>query len=190
MGEVASVLFWVGFALALLLALGWFLSYTAVRVDRLHHRMRATAAALDAQLVRRAEATLEAALSEELDPATSTLLAAAATEALESPGPWSAERAHAEGELTAVLRAADDSLPEGDPEDVLARLRKAAVRVQLARRFHNEAVADVLRLRHRPHTRWFRLAGRAPMPEPIELDDGWPRLDPRAVAPSDPPDQP
>lgn len=172
-----QVLMWSGFVLALLLGLGWFLSYTAVRLDRLHQRLQATAAALDAQLVRRAEATLEVALSGDLDPATSTLLVAAATEALQSPGPWTEGREQVESALTQVLTAAESSLPEedpADPDDEVGRLRGAAVRVQLARRFHNEAVGDVIRLRRRPHTRLFRLAGRARMPEPVTFDDGWP----------------
>lgn len=168
---------WTAVVFAVLLAIGWFLSYTAVRLDRLHHKMHATTAALDAQLVRRAEATLEVALSGLLDPATSTLLAGAATQALRRPGPWTAERAEAESELTDVLRAAESTLPEEDPdepEDPLTMLRGAALRVQLARRFHNEAVADVIRLRERPQTRWFRLAGHAPVPTIVQFDDGWP----------------
>lgn len=177
---VTEFLMWSGLVLALLLAVGWFLSYTAVRLDRLHHRMHATAAALDAQLVRRAEATLEVALSGTLDPATATLLAGAATEALACPGPWTQERQEAESELTEVLRAAGPVLPQADaddPEDVLGHLRGAGIRVQLARRFHNEAVCDVVRLRGRPQTRWFRLAGHAPIPEAVQFDDAWPVLE-------------
>lgn len=178
-------LVWAAGALALLLAVGWLLSYTAVRLDRLHHRMHATTAALDAQLVRRAEATLELALSGDLDPATSTLLAGAASEALSVPGPWSRERARAESGLTEVLRAVDPALaeiagrgrhPEGTDgaAEALARLRAAAVRVRYARRFHNEAVEDVLRLRRRPDVRWLRLAGRSRTPPPVTFDDHWP----------------
>lgn len=175
---MTEFLMWTGLVLAVLLAIGWFLSYTAVRLDRLHHRLLATSAALDAQLVRRAETTLIVALSVRLDPATSTLLAGAATQALESPtGRWDAERVEAETGLTEILRAVDGGLvPEdaSDPDDDITRLRGAGLRVQLARRFHNEAVADVVRLRERPHTRWFRLAGHAPTPQPVEFDDQWP----------------
>ena len=45
--------------LALLLVLGWYLSYSAARLDRLHHRVETTRAALDAQLARRAAAAVE-----------------------------------------------------------------------------------------------------------------------------------
>jgi hypothetical protein len=183
---LTEFLMWSGLVLAVLLAVGWFLSYTAVRLDRLHHRMNATASALDAQLVRRAEAALEVALSEELDPASSTLLAAAATEALESPGPWTTERQRAESSLTEVLRAVSDALPEGDPDDpddLFRRLHGAGLRVQLARRFHNEAVRDVIRLHERPQTRLFRLKGHTPTPEPVEFDDAWPPLPDQAALP-------
>jgi hypothetical protein len=179
---VTEALMYAGLVLAVVLAVGWLLSYTAVRLDRLHHRMHATAAALDAQLVRRAEATLEVALGMHLDPATSTLLAGAATEALETPGAWSAERAAAESQLTEVLRAASaaleglDDTDEDVVQEVMSRLRGAGVRVQLARRFHNEAVRDVTRLRGSWLVRWFRLAGHAEMAPPVTFDDGWPQI--------------
>jgi hypothetical protein len=175
---MAEVMMWAALVLALLLAVGWFLSYTAVRLDRLHHRIFATAAALDAQLVRRAEATLEVALGGGLDPASSTLLAGAATEALDTPGPWSIPRQRAESGLTEVLRMAGPSLDQAGPpvaeDEVVARLRGAALRVQLARRFHNEAICDAVRLRARVPVRLFRLAGHAAMPEPVSFDDDWP----------------
>ena len=66
--------------LVLLFALGWYLSYSAGRLDRLHHRIETTRAALDAQLARRAAASVEAAPL--LDPATGLLVADAATRAL------------------------------------------------------------------------------------------------------------
>lgn len=177
---MTEFLMWAGLVVAILLAIGWFLSYTAVRLDRLHQRLKATSAALDAQLVRRAELARHIALTGGLDPASATLLAATATHAMETPaGPWTAERAAAEEELTEVLRLTGDFLDhEGaqDPDDDLSLLRGAGTRVQLARRFHNEAVRDVIKLRQRPHSRWFRLAGHAPMPEPVTIDDHWPDL--------------
>jgi hypothetical protein len=45
-------------------------------------------------------------------------------------------------------------------------------RVQLARRFHNDVVVSTRDLRHRRLVTWFRLAGHAPMPTTIELEDG------------------
>ena len=43
--------------LALLIALGWYLSYSAARLDRLHAKVEGAMSVLDAQLVRRAEAS-------------------------------------------------------------------------------------------------------------------------------------
>jgi hypothetical protein len=47
-----------------------------------------------------------------------------------------------------------------------------AWRVQLARRVHNDVVVSTRDLRRRRLVQWLRLAGRAPMPSTIELEDG------------------
>ncbi len=171
----------VGTALAVLLAIGWFLSYTAIRLDRLHYRLVGTAAALDAQLVRRAEATLETGLGADLDRATATLLIGAAGQALDEPGDWTPERDRAESELTEVLRAADEPLAvrEAEPDaeearELIERLRGTAVRVRFARQFHNDAVNETRELHSRRHVRWFRLAGHTDPPALVEFDDDWP----------------
>ena len=65
--------------------IAWYLTYTAARLDRLHVRVIGTLAALDAQLVTRAEASLELANTGLLDGATSLILANAAAESLETP---------------------------------------------------------------------------------------------------------
>lgn len=162
--------------LAALLAVGWYLSYTAVRLDRLHHRVMGTGAALDAQLVRRAEATLEVAYLAGIDPASAALLAAAATEALDQEETWSQDRLDAESQLTELLRVTQR--PQGDDasetEEVLERLRGTGERVQLARRFHNEAVAEARQVRGQRAVRFLHLAGTAKVPLPINFDDDWP----------------
>ncbi len=58
--------------------LGMYVSWTSTRLDRLHARVDAARAALDAQLVRRSAVTIELAASGLLDPASSLLLAGAA----------------------------------------------------------------------------------------------------------------
>ena len=50
------------------------------------------------------------------------------------------------------------------PESLLHGSRRAGVRVQLARRFHNDAVTDVRRVRRKWVVRLFRLAGHADLP--------------------------
>lgn len=165
--------------LAVLLAVGWYLSYTAVRLDRLHHRVIGTGAALDAQLVRRAEATLEVAYIAGIDPASAALLATAATEALDQEETWSQARLDSESQLTELLRVTqrDPGQEDAEGEQVLDRLRGTGERVQLARRFHNEAVAEARQVRGQRAVRFLHLAGTAKVPLPINFDDAWPPAD-------------
>lgn len=102
--------------------------------------------------------------------------------------PW-ADREIAESELTRTLCTALE-----DPEEVaaareqptadelLTSLAGAWYRVQLARRFHNEAVAQAQRVRRKPLVRALRLAGHAPRPTMLEIDDSWPAGLPRPGA--------
>ena len=110
-------------------------------------------------------------------------------------GGMAESRALAESDLTATLRSAledaDDlaevrSVPAGD--ELLATLSAAWYRAQLARRFHNEAVAQALRVRSKWWVRLFHLAGHAPMPVTVELDDAAPDALVRPVATAATPD--
>lgn len=163
----------------------WYLSYSAARLDRLHARVEGALTALDAQLVRRAEATLELASSGALDPASSLLLADAAAQSLEATDEHAQGREAAESDLT---RALDLAVTPEDLEwirgradeaagDAIARVSAAASRVQLARRFHNDAVTSVRQVRRKRVVRWFRLAGHAELPQTIEFDDEVPTLE-------------
>jgi hypothetical protein len=67
------------FVVIVLLVAAWYLSYSAARLDRLHAKVEGAMSALDAQLIRRAEAALELANSGVLDPASALLIADAAT---------------------------------------------------------------------------------------------------------------
>ncbi len=57
---------------------------------------------------------------------------------------------------------------------MLVGLRQACERVELARRFHNDAVAQAQRVRRKRVVRWARLAGHAWMPVTFEIDDAMP----------------
>ncbi len=178
------------FVVIVLIGVAWYLSYAAARLDRLHAKVEGAMSALDAQLVRRAESTLELANSGALDPATALLLADAATESVERTtehplaedlldGQHFGGREEVETTLTevlsvtltegvvAALRAEQDELVE----DSLARIAASALRVRMARRFHNDAVREVRRVRDKRVVRWFRLAGHATLPERVEFDD-------------------
>ena len=54
---------------------------------------------------------------------------------------------------------------------LLSRLATASYRAQLARRFHNDAVVQIRRIRRNVLVRFFHLAGRAPLPQTFEMDD-------------------
>ncbi|WP_426566811.1 hypothetical protein ACPPVT_09870 [Angustibacter sp. McL0619] len=181
--------------LAVLLALAllaWYVSFSASRLDRLHHRVEGARNALDAQLVRRAEASIELATSGALDPASGLLLADAASNALEAgesdahvpvdlagldPDGTRGDREAAESDLSRALRATLDgdvtAALTADPRfgPLLARLGAATHRVRLARRFLNGAVTDAQRVRGKRLVRWTRLAGRAALPRTFEMDD-------------------
>jgi hypothetical protein len=191
---------WVVVGLIVLgLLLAWYLSFSASRLDRLHHRVEGARATLDAQLVRRAEAAIELATSGLLDPASGLLVAGAAAEALEAgeagedpsdDGADAAGRESAESDLSHVLRlalaelAADgqadlSSAQSGRPGpggEILDRLATASHRAQLARRFHNQAVMDAQRVRRKRIVRWAHLAGHAALPQTFEIDDELPAV--------------
>ena len=184
-----TVLAWVAVTVSVLLVVAWYLSYSAARLDRLHAKVEGALSALDAHVVRRAEASLELANSGGLDPASSMLVAGAASGSLERDnertfeadlleGQHFAGREAVESELTEALRAAlppdvvRDIEARGEPgAAALERVRGAGLRVQLARRFHNEAVKEVQRVRAKWIVRLFRLAGHAGLPQTVEFDD-------------------
>ena len=149
-------------------AAGW-ATWTASRLDRLHHLVETAWAALDAQLVRRSAAALELASAGVLDPASSVLLADAAHRAHRAA---EAERPAAESALSAALRAVL-AQPVGGPRaaELIAEVDAAGRRVVLARTLHNDAVGAARRVREKRLVRWFRLAGNAAMPAPFEIDD-------------------
>ncbi|MDM7853449.1 hypothetical protein [Cellulomonas alba] len=206
----SEVSFWVVVGLALVV---WWVWVAASRLDRLHRKVGASRAVVDAQLVRRATVAAELATSGLLDPASSVLLGEASWAALavggssaastvvlpadladllvtdgatNDVGEWHTpagmpDRERIESELSATLREVLDDADEvaallEDPtgDELLAGLSSAWYRVQLARRFHNEAVAQTQAVRRGLFVRTLRLAGRAPEPRTLELDDAWP----------------
>ncbi|QAY71137.1 hypothetical protein [Xylanimonas protaetiae] len=173
--------------------LGWLSWISASRVDRLHRKVSASRIALDSQLVRRASAATDLAASGLLDPASSVIVADAAYAVVDEDGPVTEpgqalamaglgdDRERLESGLSATLREAlDDAadvalLRAQEPGTALvANLAAAWYRAQLARRFHNEAVAQAQRARRHWYVRLLHLAGRAPWPRTVELDDQMP----------------
>jgi hypothetical protein len=156
-----------------------YLRSLAGRLDRLHVRLEAANAALDAQLVRRSAAAAELAYSGMLDPASSLLLADASREAQIASGEDATNREKIESSLSSALRAALDeedvaALSTTPQAALLDELRSSCQRVLLARQFHNDAARSTLRLRERFLVRRLGLAGHAPYPRLFEMDDAPP----------------
>ena len=92
-----------------------------------------------------------------------------------------ADRDRAESELSRTVSEALADLGEVDlmraqppGDELVGALAGAWYRVQLARRFHNEAVAQTQRVRRKALIRLLRLHGHAPVPQTVEIDDSWP----------------
>jgi hypothetical protein len=154
---------------------GFYLSWRASRLDRLHNRTEGARTGLDLALVRRAAAAYELASSGLLDPATNLLLADAVSRAKEA-GPG--ERDLAESDLTRALRATlrqpgiDSSLTESPgAKELISEVEAACHQVFLARKFYNTIAATTIEARRRPLARVFRLSGTAQAPEFFEIDD-------------------
>ena len=162
---------WVILALVLLMALmgAWF-SWTATRLDQLHHRIDLGRESLNTQLALRSGVVLELVGSGALDDPEAVLLSDAAHHARHAP------EAQAESGLSQVLRAVFAS-PESiaavraEAPELVDELAAACRKVELARRFHNDHVTSARALRSRHRVRWFRLAGHAPEPTTVDLDD-------------------
>jgi hypothetical protein len=179
-------------------AVVWLAWISASRLDRLHRKVVASRIALQAQLARRAGAAIDLASSGLLDPAGGVLVADAGFAVVEDAGPQAqpgaeltglsmdglgAARERAESELSATLRSAlgdDESVAElrrtRDGDELVGNLAAAWYRAQLARRFHNEAVAQAQRARRVWYVRLLHLTGRAGVPQTVELDDQMPAV--------------
>jgi hypothetical protein len=171
---------WLIVAVVVAVLLTMWVTFTLTRLDRLHARLDAAQATMDAQLVRRAAALLNVA--ESADSGVPDDVRAPyhriATQALGTPAA-DAERQDAEN---AVGRAVAElaGLPQPLRPDAAAELQEAAARVLIARRFYNDAVRDTRALRARRMPRVFRMAGRREMPKFFDIDDTVPNRAPAA----------
>ncbi|WP_236794552.1 NUDIX hydrolase [Amycolatopsis sp. GM8] len=147
---------------AIILFGGLFLVATANRLDRLHIRLDAGWAALDAALARRAVVARTVAAGAPLSAEATAVLQAADT----AETARRSEREAAENELTKLLATVRR---EQLPPRLADELADAEQRVVIARHVHNDAVRDTLALRRRRKVRYFKLAGTAPRPEYFEI---------------------
>ncbi|MDQ6688565.1 MAG: hypothetical protein M3Z50_13330 [Actinomycetota bacterium] len=149
------------------------LSWTATRLDALHHRVELARESVRRRLLERSGWTLEMATSGLLDDAEALVLADAAARARAEDRGFEA----AESDLSQALRVVFDHAGEAArvrTTPVGTELVAACQRVELARRFHNDAVGSARHVRSRWPVRFFRLAGSAGSLRTIDLDDAPP----------------
>ena len=157
-------------ALLVIAFIAWYLSYSATRLDRLHHRVETSWANLDSLLQRRAAIALEIARSEASDPAAALLLTHAAHQAREASV---RERSSAETGLTGalgLLLSDGDSVIGENARALIAELRELTEKISMAISIHIDAVNRTQLVRRKPLIRLFRLAGTAPEPVIYEFE--------------------
>ena len=160
---------WLIAAVVVAILLTIWVTFTVTRLDRLHAKVDAAQAALDAQLVRRAAALLQLAeiSGAHLSDGRTFELASVAREALQSDPPDRQAVENRVGRCVASLADVRDALPPA----AVAELSEAATRVVIARRFFNDTVRDTRTLRARRMPRLLHLAGRRELPQFFDIDD-------------------
>ncbi|MFZ9100780.1 MAG: hypothetical protein ACO20U_05525 [Candidatus Planktophila sp.] len=156
--------------LILIAMIAWYLSYSATRLDRLHHRVETSWANLDGLLQRRAAIAIEIARTEISDPAASLLLTFAAHQARDAN---MRDRSQAESGLNGAL----EILLEGDHKnfqekelELINELKDLNEKIEMGIAIHVDAVNRTNKVRKKPIIRLFRLAGSAPEPIVYEFE--------------------
>lgn len=148
----------------------WYLSYSATRLDRLHHRVETSWANLDSLLQRRAAIAIEIARSEISDPASSLLLTFAAHQARDASV---RDRSQAETGLSGalgILLESSDEVTGANEKDLLRELAELTEKIRMAITIHVDAVGRTQLVRRKWINRVFRLAGTAPLPVTYEFE--------------------
>lgn len=155
----------------LILFIGWYLTFSASRLDRLHHRVETSWATLDSLLQQRAAIAIEIVHESNLDPATSYLISTSAHGAREAV---ISARSEAESVLSEALKmvqeiAYDQTLEL--PSELLIELSDTTNKIKLAINLHLEAVNAARNVRRKILIRIFQLAGKAPLPVKYAFED-------------------
>ena len=148
----------------------WYLSFSAGRLDRLHHRVETSWATLDSLLQRRAAIALEIARSAITDPATALLLTASAYQARSAD---IEDRSSAESVLSGALGmmlTERESIVAKSDQALLFELEQLTDRIKIAISIHVESVTRTQLIRGKLVFRIFRLAGKAPLPVTYEFE--------------------
>ena len=151
--------------------IGWYLSFLASRLDRLHHRVETSWATLDSLLQQRAALAQQIVAESNLDPATAYLISTSAISARKAN---IIERSAAESVLSESLKLVQNSAQDNSlelPSELLVELSDITNKVKMAINIHLEAVNATRNVRSKIFTRLFRLAGKAPLPVRHEFED-------------------
>ncbi|MEO6503555.1 MAG: hypothetical protein ABIQ09_16805 [Jatrophihabitantaceae bacterium] len=163
---------WLIAAVFVAILLTFWVTLTLTRLDRLHARVDAAQAALDAQLVRRAAALSQLAERPDsgLPPERAAELISTARAALAVRQWHETDRRVMENQVGRAIAGLQQDRPRL-PLDAVTELTEAATRVMIARRFFNDAVRDTRTLRARRMPRLLHLAGRREQPLFFDIDD-------------------
>ena len=151
--------------------IGWYLSFLASRLDRLHHRVETSWATLDSFLQQRAALAQQIVAESNLDPATAYLISTSAISARKAN---IIERSAAESVLSESLKLVQNSAQDNSlelPSELLVELSDITSEVKMAINIHLEAVNATRNVRSKIFIRLFRLAGKAPLPVRYEFED-------------------
>jgi len=155
----------------IVLLLAWYLSFSATRLDRCHHRVETSWEHLDALLQRRAALALEIAHNSDIDPATEMILTSSAYQSREAN---IGDREDAESSLSESLKFLHASAKAGEITIALSLIDELAAltdKIRTAIAIHLEAISSVRNLRNKLVFRFFHLAGRAKWPEKYHFED-------------------
>jgi hypothetical protein len=163
---------------AVLIYFAWKFSSLAGRLDRTHIRRDNALNSFRQHLAIRATCVARLVASGNLDDVSSAKLKMALEEVLSGSEKTFREYLSAESELTGLLfeifqdeKDLQDFMSSTNTASMVFDLARAAKRVQLARRFHNDAVGASQLLHARTAVRLFRLAGHTKVPTTVDLDD-------------------
>ena len=163
---MSNTYIWLPITLLLII---WYLTFSANRLDRLHHRAETSWANLDAILQRRAALALDIAHTGAVDPATGLLITAAAHQAREAE---ISERSEAESSLTqALLLIIEETDLNRRYPELFQELDTLTERLKIAISLHIEAVNAARARREKLIYRIFRLAVHAPLPVKYAFED-------------------
>lgn len=164
--------------LCFLFLFAWYLSVLAARLDRLHHKIETTEAALNSAFVRRASVVKNFAVSEFVDPVFAIFLFSAASLSLEiSDSTIDLKRQKIENDLNSSLQQFFADILEFEfSKSTVVHVKKFEIqawkqhlddieyscrKIHFAQHFYNDAITDAQRLRKTRIVKIFHLAGKA-----------------------------